>query len=149
MGYKLSAIIADKSTQISPPEINLVSFGVWDNKEVPDHDCPEGILEDVRAQFRAMDKAKKGKRKPLTLSWLPLSDNKDLFRKLKKKSAKLRIIINVERYDKTAKWMLVFDDVEITDVKPFTRKFPQGGGKTYERTDERINTSFKSFEDDK
>ena len=98
MGFKITAIIADKATEITPPEINLSSFGVRKGDEITDANCPEGILTKVRSQFRGMAKAKKGKKIPVSFSWFPTDPNKKLFANLKK--AKLRITVIIEKYDK-------------------------------------------------
>jgi hypothetical protein len=142
MGFKITAMIANKKSEITPPEINLSTFGVRKGEEITDHNCPDGILTKIRDQFKQMAKAKKGKQIPMSLSWLPTDPNKSLFANLKK--AKLRITVTIERYDKSAKWMLVFDDVEmIGSPKPDFKKF-----KDFTRKDERIDAAFLRFEDD-
>lgn len=144
MGYKLSAMIADKRTQRTPPVIYLSTFGVWiGDSEVRTYDCPEGILGKVQGQFNNLEKTKKGQKKPMTLSWSPSSEHKKLFTNLKK--VKMRITVFVEQYEGAAKWTFVFDDVEIIgDPIPETKIFKDKS----KRTDERINATFMKFTDD-
>jgi len=140
MGFTLKALVANKSTTMSPPEIYLVSFGIAKGEEVVEYGTPDGVLTGVREKFKALEKSKKGQKKPMTLSWFPSSEKRTLFKELKNK--KLNITVFVEQGKN--RWTFRFLDFEILGhPKPDPRKFSD-----HTRTDERIDGVFKIFEDD-
>lgn len=145
-GYKMTATIINKSTTASPPEIHLAGIGLRKGSEILDHTSKEGTdTDNLRNQFRAMDKKSTGQKKPMSLLWLEPSEKKGFFTLLKGKMLKVRAFIS--QYESTAKWMLEFDDVEILiPVMDEKRKLPNGQFATYPL--QRVNFTFKKFIDD-
>jgi len=145
-GYKLTATIINKSTTVTPPDINLAGIGLRKGVEILDHTSKEGTdTDDLRGRFRGVDKMSPGQKKPMSLIWLPPSDKKAFFTQLKGKMLKVRAFIS--QYEGTGKWTLTFDDVEILiPVMDEKRKLPNGQFATFPL--QRVNFTFKKFIDD-
>lgn len=144
-GYKLTATIINKSTTATPPDKHLAGLGLRKGVEILDHTSKEGTdVEDLQSRFKGMNKKSPGQKKPMSLLWLPPSDESAFFTHLKGKMLKVRAFIS--EYEGTGKWTLTFDDVEILPpVVDEKRKLPNGQFATF--TLQRVNFTFKNFDD--
>lgn len=146
MGFKLSAIIQNKKSTMSPDTIGLVSFGFRRGEnEMLEFDSEKlaGTLDTLRGKYRGLMKSSPRSQKPLTFSWYPLSNVKPVFPGLTGKS--LNIKLTVENTDNNFKWNFEFDDVVLKPKKIEVRNF----GGNFQRQDERFDGLFIKFVDDK
>ena len=147
MGYKISAKIVNPSTARPPDEVNLVSFGFRKGEEILEYKPRDvmTILNTLRDKYNGLMKKVPRERKPMTFSWMPLSDKTVFFPNYGR--ASLRFELSIQDLDsKLSTWNFVFDKVVLSPKTKEERIFQPGN---YKRIDERFDGTFITFTDDR
>ena len=146
MGYKITATIKNKKSAMTPEDVNLVSFGFRKNENEMLEYLPKLVMaamESLRGKYKGLRQKSPLSQKPLTLSWLPPSDeNRYLFPNLH--GMPLNIKLKIEDIDNANFfWKFEFDDVvlrpKVNDLKAIADT---------KRMDARMDGLFVKFVDD-
>lgn len=140
MATKVTAKFTIKNSSITPEVINLASFGIRKGEEVLSHNFDKELFEKILGQYKGMKKNTPKGQKPLTFTWVPLSEKKDSFEKFVK--AKLEIRISIEEEGTVFKYEMSFDQVKLSPRKTDVKQFSGGG----QRADDRYDGLFVGFE---